>query len=686
MSDRLMVAGGPTIPVISQPRWPGRVAFAWLTFVLFGTAVTVTAYLVKGAPGQGFATGLLLPVAFVGALIVTHDARHPMGWIYLVSGTVLVLGAAADGDHWAWQPATATSASTVWAQAALWGLTFPLMSLALLWYPQGQLPSPRWRWVAIAAVGTLALLVAVSIAQATADLFPDQMRAPTWWDAVAARTDVLGVLVPVVAFTGVGSVLIRYRSGSREVQDSIRWVAVAAAAAIAVLVAVNAVAIATRLPQWLDQLGAAAVIVGMPVAIGLTVLRRPTFDSRLVLARSAELGVVGIVSTAAGMAVFALLAGPAAQPTVVGVCAGVTAALVGTATRRSIRSALDRRLYGERDDPLGVLSAVTRSEGLADGQLDAVTAALASSLKLTYLAIEQRDPCRPDHVVRVAAVGEAPDGGELVFPLTFEGREIGVLRVSPRSSRHPLHRDEVQLVAAVADQISSALENQRLAADAQRARERLASARGEERRRLRRELHDGLGAILTGATFHLATARRLLDDADSEAGAAVAQASADTSAAIADLRRVLEGMSPGPLEDLGLSRSVEAAARPVLTAAGVRLSMSCSEALAHPQALPAAVELAAYRIVCEAVANVARHAEARSCLVTMSVDRDHLSIRVADDGRGSGSYHRDGGLGTESSRARAIDLGGTLKIAPVHPTGTVVSAILPVRARSASDE
>jgi signal transduction histidine kinase len=200
------------------------------------------------------------------------------------------------------------------------------------------------------------------------------------------------------------------------------------------------------------------------------------------------------------------------------------------------------------------------------------------------------------------------------------------------------------------------------------------AAREEERRRLRRDLHDGLGPTLTAVTLKADAARSLLAAAPDQADSLLAELRGDAKQAIGDLRRVIYDLRPASLDELGL---LGALSEQVDRFRRQELSVTLQAPPALP-ALPAAVEVAAYRIVTEALANVARHAHASRATVTVSVD-DGFCLDVQDDGTAStvNGHGWRPGMGMQSMAERAAEVGGTLQAGPT-PTGGRVHASLPL--------
>jgi signal transduction histidine kinase len=216
-------------------------------------------------------------------------------------------------------------------------------------------------------------------------------------------------------------------------------------------------------------------------------------------------------------------------------------------------------------------------------------------------------------------------------------------------------------------QIAPALDALRLAVELQHSREGIVTAREEERRRIRRELHDGLGSALAGIALTLEAAR---NSAGSEIDELIDDARDQTHAAVADVRRIVRDLRPPALDDLGLVGALRAHADKL---APLRVELDVDPGL---PALPAAVEIALYRVACEALTNVVRHARAGWCWVTLHLSDGEVVLRIEDDGHGF-SLPAEPGVGLRSMRVRAAELGGRLTFGRAERGGAVVELCLP---------
>jgi signal transduction histidine kinase len=289
---------------------------------------------------------------------------------------------------------------------------------------------------------------------------------------------------------------------------------------------------------------------------------------------------------------------------------------------------------------------------------------------LPYAAIALR---QPDGLVLAAASGHAT-GDELRMPLAYQHDSVGELRLAPRGQREDFGPADLRLLDDLARQAGAAVYAVRLSGELQRSRERLVNAREEERRRLRRDLHDELAPTLAALALSAATARDRTTS-DPATRALLDELYAGLRGAVGDIRRLVYELRPPALDELGLVAALRERAAQYTAADGNGLHVVV-EAPEQVPPLPAAVEVAAYRVVQEALMNVVRHAQAHTCTVRLAL-ADGLQIEVSDDGTGLPEVYR-AGVGLRSMRERALELGGRCSIEPRPEGGTHVSVWLPV--------
>ncbi|GLW65565.1 hypothetical protein Arub01_38090 [Actinomadura rubrobrunea] len=235
---------------------------------------------------------------------------------------------------------------------------------------------------------------------------------------------------------------------------------------------------------------------------------------------------------------------------------------------------------------------------------------------------------------------------------------------------------------AAAAHLASIPRLHRLTHDLQRSRQRILAAREEERRRLRHDLHDGLGPTLASLAVSLDAARLTLNGEPERVAPLLSELRDRLATTVAQIRELAHGLRPPALDDLGLAGAVEALAAGCCERVDVRVEGLGKDA----EVLPAAVEVAAYRIAREALANVRAHARADAVLVLLNRDAA-LHLMIADSGvglpdqaaRDASDDHRPrrrGGLA--AMREWAAEVGGTCLITSRPGAGTIVSARLPL--------
>jgi signal transduction histidine kinase len=339
----------------------------------------------------------------------------------------------------------------------------------------------------------------------------------------------------------------------------------------------------------------------------------------------------------------------------------LVAALCATAYHPTcviLRGVVDQLLFGERPDPLGAASAVAGRIGA-----DPVVAlrAIREALVIPYAA------------VTVDGATLASSGTETTHTRTLDLDGAGELVVGLRPGDLSFSRGDEQVLRLTVPLLAQTLRARALAEDLIESRGQTIAAVAEERRRLRRELHDGLGPRLSGVAFTSDAARNLIRSDPAAAEAMVAQLRADTVTAIEEIRRMVYAMRPPALDELGLVPALRQQAVGLRNRDGDPVAVHVTAPEEFPD-LPAAVEVAAYRIVTEALTNVARHSTSASASVRLDPAPDGLHLEVTDRGR-SGAWRA--GVGLASMRERATELGGTLEAGP-GPAGGRVAALLPL--------
>lgn len=593
--------------------------------------------------------------------VIARVPGNAFGWVLLAIGATSALAVAS---------ASADAApSVVWLQSWVVYVPFGLLPIALLLFPTGRLASSSWRVpLALAVIGVTVLAVFLATASA---IEPDPLSAAgsgagSEVDGLVLVVRLGAIAVAVSLVLGVLSLFARMKRASDAERRQILCLAVGG--------------LATSVGLGLATFGiTVALVVGvaaLPVATGVAILWHRLYDLDLFLNRALVYGVLSAVLLAAFAGMLWLGDHLAARKLPDGEWTLIAVALATLGLdplRRRLQRSVDRLLYGDRSDPYAVVTAVGRglgSFGDAPATLADAAHAVARSLALPYVAIEsQADTDAPE----LAEWGRR-HGEPIAVALVYRGEQVGRLLASPRTVQGKLSHRDRELLHEVAHSVALTVSAVSLSRGLQRAREQLVTAREEERRRLRRDLHDGLGPTLAGMVMQLDATSNVLRRDPSAVEPLLAGLRGAAQDAVGDIRRLVNGLRPPALDELGLVGALgECGERFSDADAGLSVSL---EAPARLPPLPAAVEVAALRIVQEALANVVRHASARHCVVRLAAN-GALVLDVRDDGRGLRADDRPG-VGLGSMRERARELGGSCAITSPSGGGTHVHAVLPL--------
>ncbi len=611
----------------------------------------------------------------LAAVILRRFPRHPIGWILLAAtGSILLDGFARvyaivglyldpgrlPGPEWA-----AWFADWNWVPGVMLLLVFvPLL------FPDGRLPSPRWRPVAIGLVVWLSVTT-VGYALSPEPLVDFDVTKPV--QVPAAYPLAWGMLlIPVAVGIALAAVVVRRRRATGDEREQMRWLVWALAVAVPLWTLSMVLGLLGERGWGLVQ---AVLLLGpvflIPVAITIAIVKYRLYDIDTLINRTLVYGAL----TATVLAVYAVvvLAVSGATGSTVewrwSVLVVAAVAIVAYPVREWLQRRVNRFMYGDRDDPARALSQLSRriSDAVTpQGLLPSIVEAVAQALRVPYVAVTLSGGTEP------AASSGTRRGEPYAVDLVHQGELVGILEVGQRSDTEPLSPPDVRLIEDVARQVAVAAHAVRLADDLQRSRERLVLAREEERRRLRRDLHDGIGSALAGLALHAGNARKALPDHPDEAQRWVVPLEEGIRAAVADVRRIVDDLRPPALDELGLGGALRQRAEATYPGARVLDRINGTP-------LPAAVEVAAYRIATEALANVARHTQAEHVTVDLAVAHQPaaLHLQVSDDGPGLPDEVR-ARVGLRSMRERAAEVGGRCDISSDPHGGTQVRATLPL--------
>jgi signal transduction histidine kinase len=679
---------------------PWLIAAVAITIMVPGTGLSLAAMMRAGSTWPLVSNQGLLQLstplfALLGALIASRKPGHSLGWLFLATGFCTSLNAISTG-YSAYQPLDLSGrlpplAFLSWLNRWIWlsSVALPTIFVFLL-FPDGRLPSRRWTPVALCA--TLGL----TLATLSLMIHPNP-GGPLNWGQTPIRNQAANPILEGALSAGFGLMVIgslgsllamglRFRRSRGVERVQMKWLVLAMG--IAVFGAGVAFAIPPLLPgtgDLAERLGwvtSGVGVLAIPVAVGIAILRHGLYDIDLIINRTlvyatlsaavagVYLGIVGglgvLFQTSGNLGLSLLGVG--------------TVAIIVQPVRDRLQRAVNHLMYGKRDDPYAVLSGlIRRLEGTLapDEILPRIVETVSQTLKLPYTAIALAMPSlsqNSEGVFPIVAAYGSPTADALQLPLVYQAETIGTLIVCPHVG-DSFSTSDHRLLEDLARQAGVAVFAVRLTTELQHSRQRLVTTREEERRRLRRDLHDGLGSQLAALHLGLDTLRTLIPKEAAAARSLAIDLRDEIHGTIADIRRLVYELRPPALDELGLAGAMRSLAAQSSSTNGLQVTVDVPEQLPP---LPAAVEVAAYRIVQEALTNVTRHAQASSCVIRLNLGKD-LDLQIMDDGLGMPAAPR-AGVGLRSMRERAAELGGTCIANNAPGAGAQILVHLPLPA------
>lgn len=593
--------------------------------------------------------------ASVGAIAVATQVpvlwrypRHPVAWVVTLTGLLWSF----DGlcESWAaygmaQTPYAPLTGFAVWVVAQLGAFLLVGLPVVLVLYPTGRLMPGAWRVVSLVVVAMSCalpvLLLFAPVSALTADGF--EMPMDTGMPELPMSGDVFVPLLTAARLVTLLSlplavvvIFARQRRADGRERMQLRWLVWAAVMCL----------VMTGIALWLHN-GWVVTIVWATVAGTVIVL---------------DLLLVAVLDRLLGERL------DERDATLLLLLVAVT---IYAPVRSRITAVVHRLVAGRRGDRYSVvtdLAARLEESGDVREQLPALATAIATAFKLDYVQVEVFGH---GGGTVTATYGERPRDVRSV-PITYGEEEVGSLELPARGVRSMLSKRDQALLFDIVRQAAMAVRSARLAADLQLSREQLVLAREEDRRRIRRDLHDGLGPVLGGVAMRLDAAGNALDRDPETTRRLLAQSRQDVTDALADVRRLVQGLRPPALDDLGLLAALDQQAER-LSSADLAVDVAADDL----GPLSAAVEVAAYRIASEALTNAVRHAGAQHASVRLAGNGHALLVEVADDGAGI-APDVVAGVGLRSIRERAAELGGRTEITCPAEGGTLVRAWLPI--------
>ena len=653
---------------------------------------------------DGFSTGiveffvwgpLFLCCPATGVLILQRYPGQWVGWVMCLAGTAWIaahtpyLYGLIGLLHPDWNMPGAVTA----IQAGCFypfGLYLLLVELPLV-FPTGRLAAPWWQGVRL--VGILGAFGATwSIGFGTELVFfgiYGDLANP--WYTPGAITDLTNRvngfdLVFAMAVPAVISMILRLRRATGVERLQLRWImwdAAIVAIAYALHEGLHQTWLSDPLPEswfWFYSIVWGLALNSIAIVVAISILKLRLYDIDVVIHRSLLYGsMVALIAVAYVLLVNVVNA--VAQRVDAGnpdpwVASFIVAALVALLVhplRERLQGALNRWFFGARDDPDDVLTrlGVRLESAIAPAEvLREVTSTIIDLLRLPHAAIAMASA----QGLEVVAESGVPGQEQASIPLVYQHERLGELRVTPRTPGEGFSGADREVLESIARQTAVAAYALRVSSDLQQARERLVTTREEERRRLRRDLHDGLGAQLAALTIQAGTARRSVRDDPGGAERDLDHLQGELRSAIADVRRLVYGLRPPALDEFGLVAALRSRLLAFEGASGIdetRLEVGGEDV-----PLPAAVEVAIYRIVEEALTNSSRHGRAHQVTVWLS-HSDQVRLAIEDDGVGLPERYEPG-VGVHSMRERAEELGGTFTIGASSLGGTRIEVTIPL--------
>jgi signal transduction histidine kinase len=576
-----------------------------------------------------------------GVYLARHRPSVVFGWLALLAAAGHWVAAGLDGFSSGTSLAAVADACEVIEQ--------PVLMAMYALFPAGRLPRTWLRWPSLLSI-TLAV-AGIPIAATDVELVP--------------------ALFGPSALVALAVLALRWKMAPAEDRDVLRWLLV-----VGVSVTVVTIPAVALLPTTAGTaVGLGLTLVELTVVVAAT-LRHHVYGIDVVLSRTLLYSLLTFLVAAVFVAAVAIatLVGVESD----GVPAFVAAAVcvIALAPARSwLQRQVDVFVYGDSGDPYAVVSSLATSFAGAStphAVLSAYVECMREALHVPWVQINFGAPRRTVE----SGVATGPSS---TIPIIHRGQVLGELVVALRRGENRLRGREQALLSDLAGHAALVLDSITLAGSLQESREHVVAAREEERRRLRMDLHDGLGPQLTGIAMGLDVVSEKVDQRD--VVATLEGLRSELIGALEDVRRLVAGLRPPRLDDVGLAGAI---AEAVDRAGRGGLDITFVGPVGSNHQLPAAVEVAILRIAEEAVTNVVRHAQATTCHVELAIG-DHVALVVEDNGLGGTSV--SGGTGLESMKHRSEELGGSFLVDKQHQAGWRLSVSVPLyREEGAHDE
>jgi signal transduction histidine kinase len=685
---------------VRPARWPWAVVAVFVIIATIGMILVAT-------NGEALAEQVPFVIAFamfgvMGAFIVSRDRRNTIGLLCLY-GSFMTATAFSSAEIFTWLVSDGQDGWWVVLLGFLntlgWLLGVPpVIFLLPLLFPDGQLPSRRWRPL-LGLIGVFVAVISIGVVlgerRLTGSNETDGIQNPFYVDAIGRLPSldlVLAVLFPTIFALSVGSLFLRFRRSSGVERQQIKWVAFGLLAALVGIVGSEFIA-----EPVLSAVVGGCAFLAFPVSIGIAVLRFRLYDLDVVIRKAVVYAILAVLATIVYLCVV-VGAGVwlGRDNSFLTMVAAVFVAVTFQPVRARLTRFANRLVYGKRATPYEVLSEFSERVGGAYADEDVLPRMvrvlgegvgaeradvwLAVDRELRDVAVWPADSSgRPSIPLPNGSMPQI-DGMDRVYPVEQAGELLGALTVRKPSS-DPISPADEKLIADLASQAGLVLRNVRLSEalkarldDLKAAQRRLVSAQDAERRRLERNIHDGAQQQLVALAVKARLARQLTDRDPAKAASMLEQIEAETQTALEDLRDLARGIYPPLLADKGLASALEAQARK----SGLPVTVDASV-----DRFPQELEAAVYFSCLEAMQNVAKYADAQHISVTLRSEGGAVEFAVTDDGSGFDPATTNYGSGLRGMADRLAALDGDLEVRSTPGRGTTIRGRVPIDPRQA---
>ena len=681
------------------PRTASRLAWSLCSAAVALLIANVVLSIMAGTLDEDGISVLVFPIfllAFstVGALIAARQPGNAIGWVFIGTGLAWAVLGAADG-YAAYALSTGGEASLA-ARAADWvniwfygpGIFVPV-TLLLLLFPDGRVPSPRWRpvlWLAV--FGNAGVFIANAFDPSTETIDARFLTSNPF--GVQILDPVLSAIVPLAYVAAIVAVIaapvamvMRFRGAHGDERRQLQWLAYAG---ILVVLAIAGTIVVGSITGWTadslgERIGEAMILTSLallPIAAGIGILKYRLYDIDVVINKTVVYGLLATVVTVIYVAIvvgIGTLVGSSGSAFLSAVAAAIVALLFQPLRRRAQHFA-NRIVYGDRATPYEVLSGF--SERLADTYsvddvLPRLARVLGEGIGAERISILLRTG---DRIAPIASWPEgdaAPVSNVRAFEVRHQGDLLGEIRIV-LPANEAMDAGQERLAADVAAQAGLVLQNAALVADLRDSRRRIVAAQDERGRKLERNIHDGAQQQLVALAVKLGLVERLMRTDAAAAETMVAEAKVEANDALENLRDLARGIYPPLLADQGLAAALRSQARKAAIPVEV-----------EPDGIgryPAETEAAVYFSCLEALQNIAKYADASTATVRLAQSNGSLTFEVVDDGKGFDPEAAERGSGLQGIADRLAALGGRLEVRSALGSGTTLIGTLPAEVES----